>query len=71
MKNMASIKEVLENIEHLDINDQTYIFGVLSKRLIELKRSEIAKRAIEAEQTFRGGKVKSGTLDDLWNDLND
>jgi len=35
MKNMASIKEVLENIEHLDINDQTYTFGVLSKRLIE------------------------------------
>jgi hypothetical protein len=42
MKTMASIKEVLENIESLDINDQTYVFG-----------------------------VKSGTLDDLWDDLND
>ncbi|MGB7002198.1 MAG: hypothetical protein WBE22_09370 [Halobacteriota archaeon] len=71
MKNMASIKEVLENIEHLDISDQTYILGVLSKRLIELKRSEIAKRAIEAEQAFSDGKVKSGTLDDLWNDFID
>jgi hypothetical protein len=71
MKNMTSIKEVLESIEHLDINDQTYIFGILSKRLIELKRSEIAKRATEAEQAFRDGKVRSGTLDDLWNDFID
>ena len=55
----------------MDINDQTYIFGVLSKRLIDLKRSEIAKRAIEADQAFSAGKVKRGTLDDLWDDLND
>jgi hypothetical protein len=71
MKTMASIKDVLENIESLDINDQTYIFGVLSKRIIDLKRSEIAKRAIEAEQAFSDGKVKRGTLDDLWEDVND
>ena len=71
MKTMASIKEVLENIESLDINDQTYVFDVLSKRLIDSKRSEIAKRAIEAEQAFSDGKVMRGTVDDLWEDLND
>ena len=71
MKTMASIKDVLETIESLDINDQTYIFRVLSKRMIDLKRSEIAKRAIEAEQAFSDLRVKRGTLDDLWEDLND
>jgi hypothetical protein len=45
--------------------------SIKDKRLIDLKRSEIAKRAIEAEQAFSDGNVKSGTLDDLWDDLND
>jgi hypothetical protein len=67
----TSIEEVLESIESLDIDDQAYILEVLSKRLVELRRSEIVKRAAEAEETYREGKVKSGTIDDLWKDLND
>jgi hypothetical protein len=69
--NMANIKEVLESIESLDIDAQAYILEVLSKRLVDLRRAEIAKRAEEAEHVYREGKVKSGTVDDLWKDLND
>ena len=39
--------------------------------MIELRRSEIARRAEDAEQAYREGKVKIGTLEDLWIDLND
>jgi hypothetical protein len=42
-----------------------------SKSLIELRRSEIAKRAEEAEQAYREGKVKIDTVEDLWIDLNE
>jgi hypothetical protein len=66
---LPSVNEVLENIENLDIKDQVYISEVLSKRLIELRRTEIAERAREAEQAYRGGKVKKGGIDDLWKDL--
>ena len=68
---MDSVKEVLESIECLDIDDQAYILEVLSKRLVDLRRSEIAKRSKEAEKAYRDGKVKSGTAGDLWKDLND
>ena len=39
--------------------------------MVELRRAEIAKRAEEAEQAYREGKVKKGTVDDLWIDPND
>jgi len=71
MSNTAGIKEVLDDIENLDIEDQAYILEVLSKRLIDLRRSEIAKRAKEAEKAYREGKAKSGTAADLWKDLSD
>ena len=66
-----SINEVLENIGHLKFEDQAYVSEVLSKRMIEFKRSQIAKRATEAEQAYKKGKTKKGSLNDLLKDLND
>ncbi|MFQ6062859.1 MAG: hypothetical protein ACE5J9_06760 [Methanosarcinales archaeon] len=68
---LVNINEVLKSIESLDIEDQAYILNILSKRLVELRRSEIAKRAIEAEQAYIEGKVKRGDFNSLWKDLND
>jgi len=71
MENRTNIKEVLESIEDLDINEQAYILEVLSKRLVDLRRAEIARRAKEAEQAYKEGTAKIGAVEDLWNDLND
>ena len=68
---LNSINGLLEGIEKLNIEGQAYISEVLSKRLIELRRSEIARRAIEAEQAYKEGKTKEGSFKDLWKDLND
>lgn len=65
-----SINKVLEGIEKLNIDDQAYVSEVLSKRLIELRRSEIARRAKEAERAYKQGKAKKGSFKDLWKDLN-
>ncbi len=70
-RKLVGINEVLETIEGLDIDKQAYISEVLSKRLVELRRKKIAKRAQEAQQAYRKGKVKSGKITDLWKDLND
>ena len=64
------VNEVLGKIENLNLMEQEYLSEILSKRLTELKRMAIAKRAKEAEVAYRKGKVKSGNFDDLWNDLN-
>ncbi len=39
---VTSIKDVLEEIEGLDIEDQAYILDILNKKLIESRRMEIA-----------------------------
>jgi len=67
---LNSINRVLEGIEKLDVDDQTYVSEVLSKRLIELRRSEIARRAKEAERAYKQRKTKKGSFKDLWKDLN-
>ena len=63
---LKSINEVLESIEKLDIDGQEYVSEVLSKRLIEIKRSRIAMRSKEAEQAYKDGRVKEGSFKDLW-----
>ncbi len=65
------VNDVLVKIENLNLEEKEYLSEILSRRLIELRRKAIAKRAKEAEEAYRKGKVKSGSFDDLWNDLND
>ena len=68
---VTSVKDVLKEIEGLDIEDQAYILDILNKRLIESRRMEIAKRGKEAEQAYNKGEVRMGTFETLWKDLND
>ncbi len=68
---MVTINEVLEETEHLGIDDREYLLNILSKRLVELKRVKISKRAKEAVGEYKKGTVKSGNFNDLWKDLND
>lgn len=68
---VTSVKDVLKEIEDLDIEDQAYILDILNKRLIESRRMEIAKRGKEAEQAYNKGEVRMGTFETLWKDLND
>ena len=72
MKNKSIlIKDILDTIDNLDYDNQSYISDILSKRLIELRRAEIAKNARQAEQAYKRGKVKKGASVDLLRDLND
>ena len=66
-----SINGVLESIEKMDEGEQAYILEVLSKRLVEQRREDIAKRAIECEDAYRRGEAKTGIIEDLWKDLDD
>ncbi len=67
----GNIHQILEDISHLDIDNQWHIEEVLSKRLCELRRENIAKRAKEAEKSYKEGRVKMGGFEDLWKNLND
>jgi hypothetical protein len=71
MSPAVTVNKVLEEIDELDIDDRTYIHQILSSRLIETERSQIAKRAREAEDNYSHGRVKSGSVSDLMSELND
>ena len=68
---MITINGVLDEMEHLDMDDKEYVFSILSKRLVELRRARLSNRVKEAEVNYKTGNVKSGDLKDLWEDLND
>jgi hypothetical protein len=65
MKSGSSFNQVLESILDLSTEEQVYLSELLKKRLIEIRRTEIASRVLEAEENFRLGNVRSGTINDL------
>lgn len=59
MKNkIVTVNEVLDEMEHLDVDDKEYVFDILSKRLLELRRARLSNRVKEAEAAYKEGKVK-------------
>lgn len=68
---MVTLDKVLQETERLEFDDREFLLNILSKRQIELRRTEISKRVKEALKAYKEGNVKSGNLDELWKDLND
>jgi hypothetical protein len=65
MNSSTQVNDILQAISDLAFEDQSFIAEILSKRMIELKRSQIASRAKEAEENYRLGNVHTGTVEDL------
>lgn len=68
---VITFDKVLDETEHLDIDDREYLLDILSKRLVEDKRKEISIRIKESEKAYKDGNVKRGNFKDIWKDLND
>jgi hypothetical protein len=62
---------ILEAISILDFEDQLFVSETLQKRIIELRRKEIALRIQEAEENYRLGKVRTGSVADLMMESSD
>jgi hypothetical protein len=65
IKSSNSLNQVLESILELSTEEQLYLSELLKKRLIDVRRNEIANRVLEAEENYREGHVCVGTVDDL------
>lgn len=65
MKASTQVNDVLQAISELDYDEQSYIAEIITKRMIELRRSQIASRAKQAEENYRLGNVRAGTVEDL------
>lgn len=64
----VSLNTLLEYVDKLDIGDQQYLQEILQRRLVEKKRSTIARRAKQTKTHLT--KSRKGTAQDLLADLN-
>jgi hypothetical protein len=67
--NVAILNKIIEEFNHLPLDDKEYAVEVIEKQLIEAKRAAIAKRAKEAMVNLRKGNSKIGDIKELYKDL--
>lgn len=65
----TSINRVIEEFEGLPLEDKEYVAEILKKQVIELKRQKLLVRAQEAKGNLERGTVNTGTVKDLFEDL--
>jgi hypothetical protein len=65
----TTINNVLNDFEKLDDNDKEFFLELATKQLTELKRKKLVDSVREAEQNYKAGNIKSGSVDDLLKDL--
>ena len=67
--NVAKLNKIIEDFNHLPLDDKEYAVEVIEKQLIEAKRAAIAKRAKEAMVNLRKGNSRIGDIKELYKDL--
>jgi hypothetical protein len=67
MENLMNV--VIESFEKLEMEDKEYVFGLLKKHIIEMRRDKIHKRAGEAFDNYVKGNVQKGSIRELFKDL--
>ncbi|GAX61193.1 hypothetical protein SCALIN_C18_0012 [Candidatus Scalindua japonica] len=65
----TTLNKLIEGFDHLTVEDKEYAFEVVKKQLIEARREAISKKAKTVVANLKKGKTKSGTLKDLYKDL--
>jgi hypothetical protein len=66
---VSPLQKALEIVEALPPGDQETLIDVIRRRLIELRRNEIAANAEATLRAVREGKAQFGSVDDLKNYL--
>lgn len=61
--------EALEIVDSMTIDEREQLLEILQKRLIDEKREALTKKIREANQEYRKGKIKTGTVDDLMREI--
>ena len=63
------LNEFLEIFDNFTSNEKEYILEIINKQVADDNRRKIIKRVKEARMNFKKGKVKSGNLKALYQDL--
>jgi len=63
------MNQIIESFEDFDLEEREYLVDIFTKEVREAKRDQIYDRYLEARQNRKAGKVKTGNIRDLKDDL--
>ncbi|MEI1372931.1 hypothetical protein PQG02_30540 [Nostoc sp. UHCC 0926] len=69
MTSVSRLDQVLESIENLSVDEQETLIDLISHRLAERRRSEIAANIAQAQVEYQTGKVFRGTVTQIMDEL--
>jgi hypothetical protein len=69
MASPSSFGKVMESVDRLPLSDQEALAEILNRRIIELRRAELAKDIKDAQQEYKAGKARPVTADQLMADI--
>jgi len=67
----TEINRVIEGFNLLPLDEKEYVADMIQKQLIEYRREQILQKAKDARNDLKQGNIKSGSLEDLYKDLED
>ena len=69
MRNTVVLNEVLESADKLSLDEQETLTEILHRRLIEYRRTELAKEIQNAQQEYRQGRCRPATPSELMKEI--
>lgn len=67
--NGVTLDSILDQTEHLTLDEQILLAEILRKRLVEEKRKKLIQSVKESTAEYATGKSSSGSVEDLFNEL--
>jgi hypothetical protein len=65
----STLQKAIDVVEALPLEDQETVIELLQRRLVERRRTEIARNATATLQAVREGQARYGSVEDLKRDL--
>jgi predicted CopG family antitoxin len=65
----SSFSDLLDQIGRMTEDDQTALVEIVRRRLIEQRRSDIARDISEANADFKAGRCRVGTPDEIMREI--
>ena len=71
MSQQLRFQDALETVEALPLYQQEDLIDIMRRRLAERKRTELAEQIRLARAEYGRGEIRSGTVADLMNEVQD
>lgn len=69
MYNSGAFANILDEVDKLPIADQDVLRDILSKRIVERRRDQIASEIKESRAEYEAGGCKSVSVEDLMEEI--